>query len=71
MKEKLWKRFINELQNPPVTNKSNSEDSNRTAKLPWIPIVGPELRKAFKKKKIKTIFTSSSNLNLLLCQKHT
>ena len=33
MKEKLWtkitKKYLKELQNPPVTNKSNREDTNK------------------------------------------
>ena len=39
-----------------------------TVKLPWIPIIGPKLRKTFKKKNIKTVFTSGPNLKQLLCR---
>ena len=64
--EKITKNYLNELQNPPVNNKDASDDINKVVKLPWIPIIGTKLRQAFKKKKIKTIFTSGSNLKSLL-----
>ena len=63
------KNYLNELQNSPVNNKDTSEDINKVVKLPWIPVIGPKLRQAFKKKNIKTIFTSNPNLKSLLCRK--
>ena len=33
-----------------------------------MPILGPKLRKEFKKKDIKTVFTSGANLKSILCQ---
>ena len=69
--EKITKNYLNKLQNPPVNNKDTSEDINKVVKLPWIPIIGPKLRQAFKKKNIKTIFTSSPNLKSLLCRSKT
>ena len=39
--EKILKCYLKELQNPPVKNKSNSEETNKIVKLPWIPIIGP------------------------------
>ena len=49
--------------------KSNDQNNNKnTIKLPWVPILGPKLRKEFKKKKIKTVFTSGANLKSILCQ---
>ena len=68
---KITKNYLNELQNPPVINKDTSEDINKAVKLPWIPIIGPKLRQAFKKKNIKTIFTPDSNLKSLLCRNKT
>ena len=56
------------LQNPPVNNKDTGEDISKVVNLPWIPIIGPKLRQAFKKKNIKTIFTSGPNLKSLLCR---
>ena len=64
--EKKTKNYLNELQNPPVNNKDNSEDINKAVKRPWIPIIGPKLRQAFKRKNSKTIFTSGPNLKSLL-----
>ena len=69
--EKITKNYLNELQNPPVNNKDTSEDINKVVKLPWIPIIGTKLRQAFKKKNIKTIFTSGTNLKSLLCRNKT
>ena len=37
-----------ELQNPPGTNKDNTEDIKKVVNLPWIPIIGLKLRQAFK-----------------------
>ena len=58
----------------PIINKPKSNDQNNTKntkniiKLPWVPILGPKLRKEFKKKDIKTVFTSGANLKSILCQ---
>ena len=68
----ITKKYLNELQNLPVNNKDTSEDINKVVKLPWIPIIGPKLRQAFKKKNIKAIFfTSGPNLKSLLCRNKT
>ena len=64
----MAKNYLKVLQNPPVNNKDTSEDISKVVKLPWIPIIGPKLRQAFKKKNIKTIFTSGPNLKSLLCR---
>ena len=69
--EKITRNYFKELQNPPVNNKNTSEDIDKVVKLPWIPIIGPKLRQAFKKKNIKTIFTSGSSLKPLLCRNKT
>ena len=70
--ENITKKYLNELQNLPVNNKDTSEDINKVVKLPWIPIIGPKLRQAFKKKSIKAIFfTSGPNLKSLLCRNKT
>ena len=43
--------------------KSNDQNNNKnTIKLPWVQILGPKLRKQFKKKKIKSALTSGANL---------
>ena len=66
------KNYFNKLPNPPVNNnKDTSEDISKVVKRPWMPITGPKLRQAFKKKNIKSIFTSGLNLKLLLCRNKT
>ena len=52
-------------------NNDTSADISKVVKRPWIPIIGPKLRQAFKKKNIKTIFTSGLNLKSLLCWNKT
>ena len=69
--EKITRNYLKELQNPPGNNNDTSEDISKTVKLPWISIIGPKLRQAFKKKNIKTIFTSTPNLKSLLCRNKT
>ena len=66
--EKITKHYFKELQNLAFNNNNTSEDVNNIVKLPWIPIIGPKLRQAFKKKSIKTIFTSGASLKSLLCE---
>ena len=66
--DKITRNYFKELQNPLVNNKNTSEDINKVVKLSWISIIGPKLRQTFKKKNIKTIFTSGPSLRLLLCR---
>ena len=54
--------------NKPKSNDQNNTKNTKNIKLPWVPILGPKLRKEFKKKKIKTVFTSGANLKSILCQ---
>ena len=42
--------------------------NDKIVKLPWVPKLGPKLRKEFKKFGIKTIFTSGHNLKNLICR---
>ena len=65
------KKYLKVLQNPPVNNQDTSEDISKVVKLPWISIIGPKLRQAFKKKNIKVIFKSGPNLKSLLCRNKT
>ena len=44
------------------------EESLPVVKIPWIPIIGPKLRAAFKKHHVKVVFTAGPNLKDLLCQ---
>ena len=53
-----------------VKEKTNVETvkNDKTIKLPWVPKLGPKLRKKFKKFNIKTVFTSGRNLKNLICR---
>ena len=42
--DKISKNYLNELQNPLITNKSNSEDIKKVVKFPWLPISGVKLK---------------------------
>ena len=53
--------------NPLLTNRNNGENTNKIVKHPSKPIIGSKLRRAFKRKTIKRVFTFSSNSKLLLC----
>ena len=46
--------------------KSENTDSN-IAKLPWIPIIGPKIRKELRKTGCRVIFTSAAKLKNILC----
>ena len=49
------------------TTSDSTTTSSTIVKLPWIPRLGPKLRKIFKQHNIKTVFTSTPNLKSLLC----
>ena len=61
--------IIPEKRIHPTTEKTANPErpTNPTIMIPWIPILGPKLRRIFKKHNVKTIFTSSPNLKSLLC----
>ena len=46
--------------------KSENTDSN-IVKLPWIPIIGPKIRKELRKTGCRVIFTSAVKLKYILC----
>ena len=48
-------------------NNHNRNDTNRK-KIPWIPNIGPKIRKKFKKVNKDITFTSGKNLQSILCQ---
>ena len=52
----------------PKSNDQNNTKNTKNIKLPWVPILGRKLRKEFKKKDIKTVFTSGTDLKSILCQ---
>ena len=53
--------------NKPKSSDQNDSKNTKNIKLPWVPILGPKLRKEFRKKDIKTILTSGANLKSILC----
>ena len=47
------------------------QDHKRVVKLPWIPKLGPKLRRILRKRNIKTVFTSGTSLKDVLCNHKT
>ena len=39
--------------------------------IPWVPVLGPKLRKLLKKRGVKTVFTAGRNLKDILCNHKT
>ena len=60
--------YLRNINKPKSNDQNNNKNTKNIIKLPWVPILGPKLRKEFKKKKIKTVFTSGVNLKSILCQ---
>ena len=59
--------YLRNINKPKSNDQNNNKNTKNIIKLPWVSILGPKLRKKFKKKKIKTIFTSGANLKSILC----
>ena len=53
----------------PADESSSASESTHTVvvRLPWMPRVGPRLRKAMRKYGVKTVFSSGRNLSDMLC----
>ena len=67
--EDIAKRFEQQpSQSPDYIIGRQDEDNSPVVKLPWIPRIGPKLRKSFKKHDVKVVFTSGPSLKDLLCQ---
>ena len=52
------------------SNKNNGNietDHKKIVKIPWVPGIGPKIKRELKKKGMKNIFTSSRNLEKLIC----
>ncbi|XP_065650401.1 uncharacterized protein LOC136078552 [Hydra vulgaris] len=62
---------IDYLKNGSKNTTCQPLDTQPFIKLPWIPIVGPKLRKEFQKQNIKVIFTSTPNLRNIFCNNKT
>lgn len=52
----------------PSNNHTNERTERRNViKIPWIPKIGPKLRKIYKKNGVDVVFTSTPNLSNILC----
>ena len=60
--------YLRNINKPKSNYQNNTKNTKNIIKLPWVPILGPKLRKEFKKKDIKTVFTLGANLKSILCQ---
>ena len=60
--------YLRNINKPQSNNQNKTKNTKNIIKLPWAPILGPKLRKEFKKKDIKTTFTSGADLKSILCQ---
>ena len=62
--------FLEALVKDYNTKKKNSDNRNytNTKKIPWVPNIGPKIRKEFKKVNKDITFTSGKNLQSILCQ---
>ena len=62
--------FLEALVKDYNTKKKNSDNRNytNTKKIPWVPNIGPKIRKEFKKVNKDITFTSGRNLQSILCQ---
>lgn len=53
-----------------VSSQIQDTEETKVVKIPWVPDLGPKLRRVFKKYGIKTVFSSSPNLNTVLCSRN-
>ena len=65
---KTAKEYPNNMNKPEQDYANNDNNYTYTIKLPWIPIMGPKLRKECKKNGFRTVFKSSANLKSILYQ---
>ena len=58
-----------------ISEESNADvegvEKQPVACIPWVPILGPKLRKLLKKRGVKTVFTAGRNLKDILCNHKT
>ena len=60
--------YLRNINKPKSNDQNNTKNIKNIINLPWGSILGPKLRKQFKKKDIKTVFTSGANLKSILYQ---
>ena len=63
-------RYLHSTYKTSINQSATIRTTPRTlkTKLPWVPILGPKLQKEFRKKNMKTVFTSGANLKSILYQ---
>ena len=54
--------YLRNINKPKSNDQNNTKNTKNIIKLPWVSFLGSKLRKEFKKKDIKTVFTSGANL---------
>ena len=54
--------YLRNINKPKSNGQNNTKNTKSIIKLPWVLILAPKLRKDFRKKYIKTVFTSGANL---------
>ena len=62
--------FLENLVKDYNAKKTNNSSRNctKSKKVPWVPNIGPEIRKEFKKVKKGITLTPDKNLQSILCQ---
>ena len=60
--------YLQNSNKPKRNDQKNTKNTRSIIKLPWVSTLGPKLQKEFKKKEIKTVFTSGAKLKSILCQ---
>ena len=70
VENRLKRTFLETLVKDYNAKKKNNDSRNHTnsKKIPWVPNIGPKIRKEFKKVNKKITFTSGKNLQSILCQ---
>ncbi|XP_065684396.1 uncharacterized protein LOC136096749 [Hydra vulgaris] len=64
---KITKNYLDGISK----NTTSNQLDQKFVKLPWISIIGPKLRREFKKQNIRVIFTSAPSLSNILCNNKT
>ncbi|XP_065657975.1 uncharacterized protein LOC136082496 [Hydra vulgaris] len=64
---KITKNYLDRVSK----NTTSKQLNKQFVTQPWKPIIGPKLRREFKKQNIRVIFTSPPNLNNILCNNKT
>ena len=64
--EKVTRKYMNNITSQKGKTNIETFKNDKIVKLPWVPKLGPKLRKEFKKFGIKSIFTLGCNLKNLI-----